>query len=105
MAALGTCKILDNLKTAFAGESQANSEVQRLVAEWLDDYNHMRPPSSLNNLTPMQFAHRHEASGNAASLVAHPNKGYSSPKDSAPLRDINREQAGGHVPHVKQLQT
>ena len=44
------------------------SEAQRLAAEWLYDYNHVRPHSSLNYLTPMQFAQRQEAGG--ARLVA-----------------------------------
>lgn len=31
------------------------AEAQKLAAEWLHDYNHVRPHSSLNYLTPMAF--------------------------------------------------
>lgn len=36
-------------------------EAQRLAAAWLHDYNHVRPHSSLNYLTPMEFLKRQEA--------------------------------------------
>ncbi len=39
------------------------TEAQRLAADWLYDYNHIRPHSSLNYLTPMQFIQRQEGSG------------------------------------------
>ncbi len=39
------------------------TEAQRLAADWLYDYNHIRPHSSLNYLTPMQFIQRQEAGG------------------------------------------
>lgn len=39
------------------------AEAQRLAAEWLHDYNYVRPHSSLNYLTPMQFVQRQEAVG------------------------------------------
>ena len=63
MAALGTSKTLDNLEAAFAGEGQAKSGGQHLTAECLHDYSHVRPHSSMNYLTPMQFARRQEAGG------------------------------------------
>lgn len=44
------------------------AEAQQLAAEWLHDYNHVRPHSSLNYLTPMEFVRRQEAVG--AGLVA-----------------------------------
>lgn len=48
------------------------SEAQHLAAEWLYDYNHVRPHSSLNYLTPMQFAQRQEAGGVTATSPAPP---------------------------------
>ena len=36
-------------------------EAQNLAAEWLFDYNHVRPHSSLNYLTPMEFLKQQEA--------------------------------------------
>ena len=38
-------------------------EARLLAAQWLYDYNHVRPHSSLNYLTPMQFVQRQEAVG------------------------------------------
>lgn len=37
------------------------AEAQHLAAEWLYDYNHVRPHSSLNYLAPMEFLKRQEA--------------------------------------------
>lgn len=37
------------------------AEAQHLAAEWLEDYNTVRPHSSLNYLTPMEFLQRQEA--------------------------------------------
>jgi len=36
------------------------AEAQQLAAEWLEDYNTVRPHSSLNYLTPMEFLQRQE---------------------------------------------
>jgi putative transposase len=38
-------------------------EARLLAAQWLYDYNHVRPHSSLNYLTPMQFVQQQEAVG------------------------------------------
>lgn len=35
------------------------NEARRLAAAWLHDYNHVRPHSSLNYLTPMEFVREH----------------------------------------------
>ena len=37
------------------------AEAQHLAAEWLFDYNHVRPHSSLNYLTPIEFLKQQEA--------------------------------------------
>ena len=47
-------------------------EARLLAAQWLHDYNHVRPHSSLNYLTPMQFIERHEAVGVRPSGVTPP---------------------------------
>jgi putative transposase len=44
------------------------AEAQHLATEWLTDYNHVRPHSSLKYLTPMEFLKRQEA--DCARLVA-----------------------------------
>ncbi len=44
------------------------AEAQQLAAEWLHDYNNIRPHSSLSYLTPMQFIQQQEAGG--AGLLA-----------------------------------
>ena len=48
------------------------AEAQRLAADWLYDYNHVRPHSSLNYLTPMQFVQRQEAVGSGLLAVTPP---------------------------------
>ena len=47
-------------------------EAQQLAAEWLHDYNHVRPHSSLNYLTPKQFVQRQEAAGSGLVAVTPP---------------------------------
>jgi putative transposase len=56
------------------------AEAQRLAAEWLYDYNHVRPHSSLNYLTPMQFVQRQEAVGSGLVAVTPPASCRSEPK-------------------------
>lgn len=46
------------------------AEAQHLAAEWLQDYNHVRPHSSLKYLTPMEFLKRQEAAVARLSAVA-----------------------------------
>lgn len=48
------------------------AEAQRLAAEWLHDYNHVRPHSSLNYETPIQFRKRQEAVGSGLVAVTPP---------------------------------
>ncbi len=48
------------------------AEAQRLAAEWLYDYNHVRPHSSLNYLTPMEFVQQQEAVGSGLAAVTPP---------------------------------
>ena len=48
------------------------TEAQHLAAAWLYDYNHVRPHSSLNYLTPMQFVQRQEAVGSGLVAVTPP---------------------------------
>jgi putative transposase len=48
------------------------AEAQRLAAAWLHDYNHVRPHSSLNYETPMQFRKRQEAVGSGLVAVTPP---------------------------------
>lgn len=47
-------------------------EARLLAAQWLYDYNHVRPHSSLNYLTPMQFVQRQEAAGSGLVAVTPP---------------------------------
>jgi len=47
------------------------AEVQRLAAEWLHDYNHVRPHSSLNYEKSMQFRKRQEAGCRLRTLGGH----------------------------------
>ena len=47
-------------------------EARRLAAQWLYDYNHVRPHSSLNYLTPMQFVQQQEAVGSGLVAVTPP---------------------------------
>jgi putative transposase len=47
-------------------------EAQHLAAEWLYDYNHVRPHSSLKYLTPMEFLKQQEA-GEARLLTVAPS--------------------------------
>lgn len=46
------------------------AEAQHLAAEWLEDYNTVRPHSSLNYLTPMEFLQQQEADCARLSAVA-----------------------------------
>ncbi len=46
------------------------TEAQHLAAEWLYDYNHVRPHSSLNYLAPMEFLKQQEADGARLLAVA-----------------------------------
>lgn len=46
------------------------AEAQYLAAEWLADYNHVRPHSSLKYLTPMEFLKQQEADCARLSAVA-----------------------------------
>jgi putative transposase len=56
------------------------AEAQRLAAEWLHDYNHVRPHSSLNYLTPMQFVQQQEAVGSGLVAVTPPASCCSQPQ-------------------------
>lgn len=47
-------------------------EARLLAAQWLYDYNHVRPHSSLNYLTPMQFVKQQEAAGSGLVAVTPP---------------------------------
>jgi len=47
-------------------------EARLLAAQWLYDYNHVRPHSSLNYLTPMQFIQQQEAAGSGLVTVTPP---------------------------------
>jgi putative transposase len=38
------------------------TEAQRVIAQWLDEYNHERPHGSLNGMTPAAFAALHQKS-------------------------------------------
>jgi len=51
------------LRDEFLNENLFSTlaEAQRLAAEWLYDYNHVRPHSSLNYLTPMEVLKQQEA--------------------------------------------
>jgi putative transposase len=53
------------LRDEFLNEHWFTSleEARLLAAQWLYDYNHVRPHSSLNYLTPMQFVQQQEAVG------------------------------------------
>ena len=46
------------------------AEAQYLATEWLDDYNHVRPHSSLKYLTPMEFLKQQEAADARLAAVA-----------------------------------
>lgn len=46
------------------------AEARHLAAEWLTDYNHVRPHSSLDYLTPMEFLRRQEAAVARLAAVA-----------------------------------
>ena len=47
-------------------------EARLLAAQWLYDDNHVRPHSSLNYLTPMQFVQQQEAAGSGLVAVTPP---------------------------------
>ena len=60
-------------ETLFTSIAQARAE----LAAWRNDYNHTRPHSSLNGLTPNEYAAQRAGSleldeGSAISPVAHP---------------------------------
>jgi putative transposase len=55
-------------------------EARLLAAQWLYDYNHVRPHSSLNYLTPMQFVQRQEAVGVGLVAVTPPASCRSQPQ-------------------------
>ncbi len=48
------------------------AEAQWLAAEWLDDYNHVRPHSSLNYQAPMEFLKQQGAVGSGLVAVTPP---------------------------------
>ena len=48
------------------------AEAQHLAAEWIYDYNHVRPHSSLNYLAPMEFLKQQEAVGSGLVAVTPP---------------------------------
>lgn len=62
------------LRDEFLNEHWFTSlqEARRLAAQWLEDYNHVRPHSSLNYLTPMEFLQQQEAVGSGPVTVTPP---------------------------------
>jgi transposase InsO family protein len=65
-------KSMEHANARYNTKRDADTEAQQLAAEWLHDYNHVRPHSSLNYLTPMQFVQRQEAAGSGLVAVTPP---------------------------------